>query len=498
MKKSMIKVKFYAVLLLCTLTSCNKFLEVEPVGRTTIPVLFSDMDGIRAAMAGAYSTTYAYYSSHFYLYPEIASDELLLNLSSASETQRDVYNFNASADDETGMVGKIWEEIYVALSNINNILFYLPNLEVKFPQYKQELQTYRAEALFLRALCHFDLCRVYAQPYNYTADASHLGVPILQQTPGPDDNVSRKSVKEVYDFIINDLLAAKQLYTAGGNDLHQGSNKRFYVSNEAVQALLSRVYLYKGDWDNCIQSASAVIAAIPLARGDDYTHMFFTLNDAGKETIFRLNGLDKSSALLDFYNFKGESGKLVKPAGQPTDTLLKLFFDPTDIRFSILMQRLNDQGSETDGSAFVTRKFDADQTAVDADRQHYNPLVLRVSELYLNRAEAYWNKGQFGEAVADIKQLEARAFNTSVDDITVTSNKDLLNHVIAAERMKELAFEGHRFFDITRRKEDLQRDATTTSTVPFISYPNDRFVLPISQKELDANLNMIGNPTVNN
>ena len=63
--------------------------------------------------------------------------------------------------------------------------------------------------------------------------------------------------------------------------------------------------------------------------------------------------------------------------------------------------------------------------------------------------------------------------------------------------MKELCFEGHNLFDITRWKQNLVREQHTTSTLRRLNYPNDRFVLPIPQTELNANTNMQGNPTVN-
>src|SRR5690625_7746917 len=91
----------------------------------------------------------------------------------------------------------------------------------------------------MRALGHFDLCRVYAQPYNYTADASHLGIPVLTVTPGPDDLPARQSVRDVYDQIIKDLLDAEELF--GEEPFHDA----FHISKKAVWALLARVYLYQ-------------------------------------------------------------------------------------------------------------------------------------------------------------------------------------------------------------------------------------------------------------
>ena len=69
--------------------------------------------------------------------------------------------------------------------------------------------------------------------------------------------------------------------------------------------------------------------------------------------------------------------------------------------------------------------------------------------------------------------------------------------LVKKERVKELCFENHNFFDITRWKQNLVRQAKTTSTVKMLTYPNDRFVQPIPLAELNANKNMQPNPGVN-
>ena len=80
--------------------------------------------------------------------------------------------------------------------------------------------------------------------------------------------------------------------------------------------------------------------------------------------------------------------------------------------------------------------------------------------------------------------------------LDATADGDLLA-LVQRERVKELCFEGHNFFDITRWKQNLVREHNTNSTVRSLAYPNDLFVLPIPQYELDANENMKPNPTVN-
>src|SRR5690606_3681753 len=94
-------------LFLSSSVGCNRFLEVTPTGRTTIPVLFSDMDGARAGMSGIYSKMYVYYASHFYLYPEIAGNMLSLSTSIVPGSQVNIYNFNNDPTDEAQAIGKI-------------------------------------------------------------------------------------------------------------------------------------------------------------------------------------------------------------------------------------------------------------------------------------------------------------------------------------------------------------------------------------------------------
>ncbi|TJZ62954.1 RagB/SusD family nutrient uptake outer membrane protein [Sphingobacterium olei] len=495
------QVKIYSTLtlLLFGLSGCKKFLNVMPVGQTTIPVLFSDMDGIRSAIPGAYAKTYDYYTNHFYLYPELAGDLLQADLQQLAEGRQNIYNYNSDPDQEAAPSAKIWSDILASLANVNNALFYLPSLEEKYPGSRNELAVYKAELLFLRALGHFDLCRAYAQPYTYTTDASHIGVPILSQTPGPDDVVTRQPVKEVYAFVLRDLKEADQIYNDNRNDFRTAKQRPYFASKEAVQALLSRVYLYMEDWDQVIRYANEVISERQLARGGNYTSMYFDLAGPETETIFRLNGQDKGSGLLSFFNFRN-ANDFVLPQAYPAEKFVGLFDEGTnDLRINALLFKLETNPGQSANFIGLTRKFDAVQTATDGNRQHMNPLVLRVSEIYLNRAEAYIGKKQAELAAADVETIRARGLQTSGDDIILPENDlDAMRNIVYEERIRELAFEGHRLFDITRRKQNLVRNTNTNSTVKELTYPSDYFVLPIPQRELDANTGMKGNPTVNN
>ena len=319
-------------------------------------------------------------------------------------------------------------------------------------------------------MCHFDQCRSYAQPYNYTADASHLGVPILLRTPGANDSPSRATVSEVYKQVLADLDQASTLLTDG-----VAADFR-YASLQAVNCMYSRVYLYMEDWTNALKYAKMAIGSQQLAQGDAYLKMYDDLSTQG-EAIFRLSGDKMSGYLKSFYESTCE----------PADTLLSLF-DKDDIRLKLLR---NSVGSKR------CMKYSATKVPGEEPKRD-DPFIFRLSEEYLNAAEAAWNLSNYNEARTYIKAIVERAVGTEKANAVMNNYSDAtLINLIRMERVKELCFEGHNFFDITRWKQNLVRESKTTSTARFIAYPSDYFVLPIPQDELYANTSMQPNPTVN-
>lgn len=454
--------------MLLAFSSCSDFLTVDEKGRATIPSFLGDPSGLKAGLVGAYNELYAYVDNEFTKYPDVAGNMVTMPAGASGEMV-DQYNYTSDASQETGAVGYIWRKIYVAQANVNNVIQYAPGVKAGYPQQAAEIDSILGQALLMRALCHFDQCRVYAQPYNYTADASHPGVPVLTITPGPDDNVSRATVKAVYDQVLADLTqAATLLHDQVARDYH-------YASLQAVNAMFSRVYLYMENWQQALDYARLAIAGQQLARGNDYLRMYTDLSYQG-EAIFRLSGQERRGYLKSFY----QSNCL------PADTLLSLF-DADDLRLRLL---------KSNGTKKCA-KYDA-TTVPNNETNRDDPFIFRLSEMYLNAAEAACQLGQYGVARQYIGAILTRAVGQSKADaqLSACADSDLLQ-LVRRERVKELCFEGHNLFDITRWKQDLVRERSTTSSLKRLSYPNDRFVLPIPQSELNANTNMQGNPTVN-
>lgn len=467
---------FSSIIILGFLFSCNDFLQKEPVGRISKDQLFVDMDGIRAAMAGAYNRTSYYYARETLLYPDIAGDQLVMKTVGSGPDQDLIlwneHNFQSLSDDETGAVGHIWLNIYEALANINNILDAIPELRVLEPDFQSELTEIEAQAYFLRGLAHFHLCNTYAQTYSYTPEADHLGIPIVTKTPGADANLSRSTVNQVYQQIISDL--SKSI------ELQYNTVNPYYASTSACEALLTRIYLYMEDWTQSVTFAERVLAKnqYSLVDSADYLDMFIT-NEESPEIIFQLYnrslGAGTLSSVYSISTFQAYAAESFYEE-----------FDSTDVRKTVF--------GENNGLHY-SLKYAKDDN-INQEDWPMNPIVVRLAEVYLNYAEAAWQMTDYSKAREVLALIKQRANPSWVNNLNELTVDELLKEIYD-ERSKELCFEGHRLLDIARRHESIDRGSNCNSSICNLSYPNDRFILPIPQKELDANVNMQPNPGIN-
>jgi len=364
---------------------------------------------------------------------------------------------------------EFWAEIYEAINMANQII----NAPFKpAPAVQDEYNQIIGEAYAVRALAHFDLVRLFAQHYTFTAGASHLGVPIVTKFDIAS-NPARNTVAEVYAQVISDFNEAISLMT-----MDSGNSGRF--SKDAAQALLSRVYLYMEDFVNAETLASAVINSGKYALVDsaDYATMFCP--GLSSEAILEVINIQVDRYAFDHVGYMYQ--KIGYGDYLPSKDLLNLI-DDNDVRKTtfVLDEELVGQYGD-----YRVNKFPSEGEDNGTD----NIPVIRLSEVYLNRAEARAKLGNDAGAQADLNMIRQRGLPTA-PAITVTGQALLED--IAIERRVELCFEGHRIFDITRHKQNLVR-VDCTAPVCTVNYPDDRFILPIPLVEMDVNPNMVQNP----
>lgn len=459
--------------LLMANTSCS-FLEVERIGKSDIQTYFSEVTALEPAMNGIYNLMFSFYDRYHILYSEICADALILSASSGG-TWVDYQNFVATSNYETSAVGYIWKSGYEIINNANQVIHWAPLLKEAYPHDVEMIDNVTASAYFVRALIHFDLCRVYGQNYTYTDNAGHLGVAIRDKIPSLSETIARSTVKQCYQQCLDDINMALQTYSNCAYDA-------FRPTPLACKALLARIYLYMNDMTNAEKYASEVIAQKNLTPRNEYLEMFCDPQEVGEEAIYRLNGFDQTNSLNSMFDY-------LSPDARPASGLLAKFADD-DIR----KQLFSYSYSGTDYPNVMLKYTCTADVKSDEDR-YYNLSVFRLSEMYLIRAEARCALGILDGAESDLKALIARATGMDAGEIGLTwSTAEELDALINEERQKELCFEGHRFFDIARRHEDLVRDGSTTSTVSRLEYPDNRFVLQIPYVEIDANHDMQQNP----
>lgn len=452
------------------LSACD-FLSVNNIGKSTIDNYFSEVDALPPAMNGIYNAAWSFYDSYFALYCESASDEV--SFSDNSSVWYRFHTFETTSADETTAVGYIWKNGYNVINNCNEVLYYAPILMKDYPGDAPQISDYIGQAYFMRAMVHFDLCRVYGQNYSFRPDASHLGVAIADHVQSLTEKISRSSVRKVYSQVISDLEASLSFFSAAPND-------RYIASSLAARALMARVYLYMGDYEKASSYASEVIAERQLSSRDKYVSMFTSASVAGDEAIFRLNGYEQSSAQRKFYYYES-------PVARPSAGLTVLFTDADDVRTDLFAYK---KGGMTYSN--VVMKYCCTDEDVADEQKYASPFLLRVSEQYLIRAEAECMQNNTEQAEKDLKAIRARARGVPADAVTLSwSDRDDLMGLIEEERMRELCFEGHRFFDLARWHKNIVNDKVS------LAYPDYRYVLQIPYVELDANENMKNNPTSN-
>ena len=467
-----------AFVALAAFTGCKDFLVEDPVLSQSNELTLSTYDGLDKAVAGAYSplASSSWYGADFIIRNELKTSNGKKWIGSTYDSGRcnDLYNLNYDPNNTSGL----WEYAYYVISAVNNVM---SNLEGKeSPDVTaQDLDNLKAECLFLRALSHFDLVRTYAQPYCFTADASHLGVPVVLVTD-PAGKPARNTVAEVYAQIVADLVEAEQIidpaYVRSGV-----TDAKAVVTLEAVQALLSRVYLYCEQWQNSADYAAKVIASgkFTLWTADEVEDAACYAVDVptGGEVIFEVYGSKSNS----FDAYRDGLSPMCGPdgygdAGASTD--LKNLYEESDVRGTLFQEK--------DGVLWTAKYVGKGIATPDLT----NTIIIRLSEMYLNIAEAVLNGATGHDGVAALK---------AVADSRGATPQNVTSEGVFTERHKELAWEGHLWFDLARTKRNMTRtDFVGDASAKDLEWGNYKWAMPIPLREFGVNINLVQNEGYSN
>lgn len=463
MKKAFIAIVVFTGLL--TASGCKKFIEQEPYNRISVSDIFKDFEGARTTLVGAYDelSNVDYYQRAFGLYAELTGGNIKYSRS-ANQAFLNTFFLNnnaiAAQNDLTAFYQIAYNTIYRAnalLENINNVAD------------ANALQKNRmvADAYTLRAMAHFDLVRVFAQPYIFTPNASHPGIVIrIRNTSADEPAGDIASVGNVYAQIIADFDSAIIRYS-NSVGIYAGGDERSWLSGDAAKALLARVLLYQQNWTRVTALCNEVLAGnYPLVSSTAYAQSWRRkgARQMDNEAIFYLfarTDVNQGSFGDNFNNANETFGYMAA-----NNDLLKIF-EPGDVRDSASMfQRVSISGS----NYYFTRKYQGRNDSAD------NQKIIRASELWLMRAEAQAQNNNFSAALSDLNRIRLRG-NPTAAPLNINDKQQLLD-AIFVERRRELCFEGHLFFDIVRQQRNLVRNDCLGTTCS-INYPSPLFAVPI-------------------
>ena len=495
------KIAYIALLAAAVFASgCKNFLVEEPFLTQSNALALIDYNALNKAVAGAYSPLAdgTWYGADFVLTSEMRADNATIPTSTSFQSGRyqPPFYMTYSADATVGL----WGYGYYVISAVNNVLEAIEENGIdnyaKGDVTVQDIKNLQAECYFLRALSMFDMARTYAySPAKAAVVNFNDCIPIILKTDKTaKEQPARNTVAEVYNQIIDDLTTAETLMEA--DYARAGvTDKKAAATLPAIQALLSRVYLYNQNWQGAADYATKVInnSAFKLWTAKEYPSVW-SANVGGSEVIFEVYG-NKSNDYDEYWEGPSHMTNPLGYADCAASKSLTDLFEEGDVRGSVGVRGADDGAAmfctdkdQASGGELWTMKYygkglgDATSTP-DVS----NVIVLRLSEMYLNRAEALVNGANISgvTALGDLNTIRA---NCNAAPLTVAGAA-----AVALERRLELNFEGHYWFDLGRTAagavtySDARRPANLDASSKF-------WALPIPKREYDVNENLTHNP----
>lgn len=444
MKKNIfykIQIALFAIAII-SLSSCEKFLDIKPVGR----VIPETQEQYRALLANAYSRFPTDRGLAMFRSDEV---ELLNNDQVDVNNYLDTYSWNDYAKNDFSASFQ-WKDYYYVIYLANYII---NDLETKDLQGK--MKQILAEAYLLRAYSHFTLVNLFAP--SYTKEQNSAPAIPLSLNTDTEAVLKKNTLAEVYKSILEDI-------ESGLKNCNKEKWEKQYAyrwSIPAAEAFKARVYLYTTEWQKAIEMAEKII-----------------------QKNGNLLDLTKSSSIIPSQYDSPENmmalDYIVNPyyerAVKPSNKILALF-DNQDVRKRTTFKQIQ-------LGVFAIRK--------GGDIKYKTS--FRTSELYLILAEANAqtdNLEQSKQGLLFLKKhrLKKAYFDTETLRINKIDSKEALLKEIFDERAREFAFEGHRWFDL-RRSYQPEIIKNFDEKTYKLEKNDARYTIPIPKEAKENNTNL--------
>ncbi len=470
---SMKKISIFLIALSMTFASCENFLDESPSSQLPTETAITSVQDLSNAINGVYYTLvneqYGL-AGDMFIYADLKGTDTKYISKGGHCSYLSDYQHSANDGHPDGF----WYDIYASLGRANYALAGASGMTVTTAD-KAVYDDYMAELHAIRGWMHFQGAILFCQIPTVSGvdmNAANSGLPISDRVFPVAYQPTRTTLAETYAFITSELETA--LLTLS-KDAKPGR-----INYWAAKAILSRVYLYMGNNNKALEYAADVITNSGkslYSRAEYQTVWSATFT---KESLFELGVTDLTNAQRNSF------GYYCDPSGYAECAATDDFFayataNVADIRSTMISEKI----AGTKNKGYYTNKYPG-QASSTTPTYTNSPKIIRMSEVYLIAAEAAVKGGTAAGAQSAsfyINALRTNRITGYVDVATVTLD-DIMD-----ERRLELAFEGHRFFDLVRNNYPF------TNPVVGAVLPTDyRMILAIPQRERDISSGLAQNP----
>lgn len=398
-------------------------------------------------------------------------------------------NYNG---ENNAMWGKLYNDVLVAnyiLERIDDIV------DLQFVASRKA--ALHAEACFLRARAYFELVNIYASPYDATTATATPGVPLRDGT-GITNNYQRNSIAEVYAQIESDLTEALEYF-----DISKETKSLWHPNKKATLLLLSRVYLYKGEWQKVIDTTTRLIEMCPAglyAMNRNITDP--VVREANPEVLHTWGVIPGTLVDNVMEGMQSDIPKIYRVDGSLSTAAYGVSKDLLGMYAENDMRQL--LYFKPAAGISVTGKWHPQFTKLGG-------YSYRLAEAYLSRAEAYAALGNADKAMEDMVALLSKRIDGDYSALLPTERDAMsVRRFVLDQRRMELCFENHRWYDLRRTqswypKEINHAFSLSTSTSGYVgtvtstehyslasSSPNYTFELPLAETTTNPDIEIYG------
>lgn len=477
------------------LSSCNEWLNLNPENAQTSDQYWETKEEVEAVVAAGYVKMQNSVDELF-VWGEIRGDGIQI--------------FNSGVDDNIKAADKIremdilptnhyakWDKMYQVINMANSVIRYAPSVLDLDPSFTEsQMNSFISEAKFQRALAYFYLVRTFRD------------VPLILQPYVNDDERFQYGKTEgpvILDAMVQDLRDAlpyaKSFFPEV--DYENQANSKGRATKWAIHALLADIYLWQGEYANCIAHCDSVINSgrVGLIGTDLWYTNYFPGNS--NESVYEIQfdySKDQTNNFLDWFYTRSKY----------------IISIPQQMKF-MLSEELGDirglGASYTENSEiWKYMGIEIDELTIagsyrnTSTQDDQNFIIYRLADLILMKAEAYVMLGDYEQALTLIKRIRDRA--DIEDNLSAAPSELEMLHLILEERSMELFAEGKRWFDLLRvaRRDNFKyKDYLIQHVLQVIPLSSqaiassklsdvNSYYLPIHEDELNSNPLLVQNP----